>query len=107
MNSAPSPAWDDLRTAATVVVMRAEQVRNGRPMPPEIAALERALEELGADGVKEPAKTLLESHLNYTQAHLPGGTTPTEAERRRAFNEGRTLGVPLPEAKSNKPVTGD
>lgn len=51
MSTAPSPAWEDLRTAANLVVMRAEQLRNGRPMPPEIAALERALEELAADGL--------------------------------------------------------
>lgn len=54
MAEAPTSAWEDLRTAARVVVMRAEQLRNGRPMPPEITALERALEELAAAGVRVP-----------------------------------------------------
>lgn len=49
--NAKQKQWEDLRTAATVITMRADQMRGDRPMPPEIAALERCLEELGTDGV--------------------------------------------------------
>jgi hypothetical protein len=53
--------WEDLRTAATVITMRADQVSGDRPMPPEIAALERCLEELGTDGVAETSKRLTDA----------------------------------------------